>query len=249
MDAPAARLMPQPLVVESPTLVRHIDLGYARFDVPLQINGEVVQHGNTQFFTIADSTASEHNLTVCPLATDSRPELQSLFDQYERVAGRRPKSYWEVEKAILFANPFSVWTIPFRGRKRAVLDMQLVTIKGLTLNRADTVLLYETENIGAIVTVRPDMSCITIADKRHGTEQRFLVRPADAQAVASALIQSYHLETMDFSEPQLLKLAAQAGIRRREMPADSTDASVASESARLQAVVDEVRKRRAAAGH
>ena len=124
-----------------------------------------------------------------------------------------------------------------------MIDAMLLSIKGLIAAGAVSIRFHESDQIGVFVTIRPDLALIRIADKSHGTEQCFMVAPtADAEGIASALVQTYQIRTTDFSEANLLRLAATAGIRHQTLPM----AVGPNESVRLQEIVDEVRKRRAA---
>ena len=252
MDSPTARLVPAPLVIRASTSARHIDLGYVKFDLPARIPGDILEQGDSLFFTIGDPKTPKHFCTICPLVSDHTPQIQSLLDQFERVSGERFETHWELERASLFAQPFSVWTIPFRGRRRSAGDAMLLLMKTLTTYQAESVLFYENDSIAAVVSLRPALGVIGITDKRNGAEQHFMVSPADAAEIASMLVQTYRIQTTDFNRVSLLRLASLAGIRRRAMPApaESTNVDLASESARLQAIIKEVRKRHdAASGH
>lgn len=226
--------------------VRQIDLGFVSFSVPERITGELVQHDGTLFLTLG-STPPRAAITICPIVSEKDPEIKQLLHQYHELSGERVATYWNLRKRLLHTQPFSVWSIPFRGLRRTVADLSLLVLKGLDSGGAERIWIYEDANVGMTIAPLPDVIIIQVHDKLSSAAQSFLFRTDidEPLEVAAAIATSYRVKTTDFSPDSLLAQLRSTGVSQSNTSSETAAAlSLLDEEERLRKIAEEVRARR-----
>jgi hypothetical protein len=222
MKTPGANLAPARLQVVPVNSVRRINLGFAEFDIPANISGEPVRHGDSLIIVLSEPSRNDKGVIIgAPLADDS-PDVAKLVRDYSRFAESPTTSLFEIRKRALYVQPFSVWSVPFRGLKRTRDDSVLLMLKLVMAANAIKVQLFEGSEIDVIVTQRSDGSEILLADKRAGIEQEFWLRgnAGNVSELASALVRSYRFTATEHDNASLVALLAATGIRDAATPAE-----------------------------
>lgn len=247
MKAQGVNVVPTPFELVPVESVRPVNLGFAEFEVPAAITGEIVRHDDTLFVSVIQTPDRRAGLTIAPPTPDNDPQAAKFIRDYARLMEVPPPSLFEIQKRALYAQPFSVWSVPFRGWKRARATMVLLALKFLQTGSVSRLEVSEDSAFGVIVAYRPDFTEIQFTDKKAGVSQRFLLDPANeirnAIELASTLARSYRFTTDLRADAELLPLLASTGITQRLTA--RRDPTSPDEIARLEAVAEEVRARRA----
>ncbi|ACB75459.1 hypothetical protein [Opitutus terrae] len=244
MKAQGVDLIPAPLELVAVESVRSVDLGFATFDLPAGFVGELVRHDDSLFVSVLSNPESRPGLTICPPLSNTDPEVNRFVQDYARFMEGSTPSLFEIRKRALYAQPFSIWSVPFRGLKRSQADTVLLALKLPETGGVTRLRVFESADIGIIISDRPEFSEVRLADKRSGVEQAFLLSAGAGNAVelASTLVRSYRFTTTERGEGDLLPLLAKTGIRQHLSIGGS--GAPMDEASRLEAVAAQVRKRR-----
>lgn len=244
MKAQGIDLRPTPLELVAVESVRSVDLGFATFDIPAGLVGELVRHDDSLFVSVFSNPQDRSGLTICPPVSAGDPEVNRFVQDYARFMEVPIPSLFEIRKRALYAQPFSIWAVPVRGLDRSRADAILLVLKLLETGSVTRLRVFEGADIEIIIADRPEFSEIRLGDKRSGVEQAFLLRSDASSAVelASTLVRSYRFTTTARGEAELLPLLAKTGIRQQLSIGES--GVPMDEASRLEAVAAEVRKRR-----
>jgi hypothetical protein len=244
MDSPGVRLIPERLELQPTTGGRAVDLGFAEFRLPERLSTFLVRHDESLFVSAAEGPEAKPVLTICPPAFEGDHEVQSLLGSYAELTGVKLASYHELELEVLSAQPFSVWSVPFRGVRSSIRDAALLTMKSLTTSGATKLNGYANERFQVVVTTLREMTEVKLTDKERGVSQSFLLanvaEPPDE--LVSCLVRSYRFKSASNMPDQLLAQLAATGMHQRVTVASASNDT--SESRRLEEVANAVRDRR-----
>ncbi len=248
LEAKGVDVFPTALTLSPPPAVRHVDLGFVSFAIPERIKGELVQHEESLFVTVAEANSSESGLTICPLVSEDDPEFAQVLRHFEELTGEPVSTYWELRKRMLHTQPFSVWSMPIRGFRRTVADLALLVLKALDCGGADEIWIHEDADVAITLTQRDGMNFIQLHEKRSRSGQQFMLRTGlvDPRDIVAALAASYRVNTTEFDEETLRTKLRATGIRQFfSSSGDTTSATTPlDEAERLSRIADEIRARR-----
>ncbi len=243
MSNKSAEVQLEPYVLKPLTVpTRLINLGFARFELPASILGEPWQVGDNLFIVFG----AGDGLFFGPPISESDEAMVSALESISVLTDAKVDSLFELKKRALAARPFTVWSLPILGKRKAALGATLITLKSLFAFDAPVVRVIETSELGIFVALTPRHTVIAIYDKRKRISQELFIPPEaiDIDQVMAALIASYRFTSHETTRDGWIAEMKAAGIQSR--PEAASDTSQLDEEKRLTQVADEVRQRRAA---
>jgi hypothetical protein len=240
-NAPGIRLEVGRFVPTSVAEFRTLDLGYEHVSVPQSLKGGLVRFTGSNFISLQDGNTS--SLTFGP-PIDSREKDRAVFlHQMESLTGASVSSWYELNKLELAQQPFTVWQIPRIGRRKAIAQMTLLTMKSVEYSRALLVREWEDDRVGLIVTDEHEFTVATIADRKTEISQEIFIdrsvkNPAE---VLSAIVTSHDFHIGE-ADPKIVEhLISGADIKKVDLA--GTECGLA-EARRLDTAEAEVKARR-----
>jgi len=243
MSSRSAKVQLEPYALKPRTVpTRLINLGFAQFQLPASISGEPVQVGDNLLVVLG----ANGGLVVGAPLSDTDEEMASILNSVSTLADDKIDSLFELKKRALVVRPFTVWSLPVMGKRKAILGATLIAIKSLFAFDSPVMRVVENSELGAFIAETPNLTAIVIHDKQKRASQEFFISPGaiDIDQVMAALMASYRFTSDETMREKWIEQMRAAGIRQR--PELLTDAERPDEMVRLHQVADEVRERRAA---
>jgi hypothetical protein len=216
MSAPSAQVRLEPYALKPLTVqTRPINLGFAHFELPASLGGEPVRVGDDLLIVL---DANEGILFGSPFS-DFDAGVASMLASASVLADHPVGSLFELKKQALAARPFTVWSLPVLGKKRAIFGATMVSLKGLFSYAAPVVGMIEMPELGLFIAQTPDRTVIAVHDRRKGISQEFVIPPAvaDVDQIVAALAASYRFTSDETSNDKWIDQMNEAGVRSRHV--------------------------------
>jgi len=229
--------------VTEPTEI--INLGFARFEVPKSLVG-VLTVQNDFFVVTSAGDSAEVKYSAGPPVSDDDPDIVQLLTASSQITGELVETSYALRKRSLSVHPFTVFDIPFKGRRQAAEDAALLLLKDTFSAGAPVVWQGETERVGLLWAEGERVNIITVFDKQKRVSQAFLLNPDSKQvaAFAATLLATYRFIS-DANDVTIWKAdARKAGVHFQPEESNS-GRGLLSEEERLERIAEEVRVLRA----
>jgi len=224
-NEPAAKLVPRyfkPAPITWP--VRHLDIGYAKFDVPATLTNALTRVGDSstlRFESLAKGPAQGEGFIMAPVQVTELDSTQ-LLESLTPLGGRKYESLFELKKHAFDTLPPSVWSgFTKAGRKRMAHDLCLLAIK-ITMAGEGAVGIVENERIGLIATERGDTMFFDLHDKKSRSVQVIgfskVLLGVKSEEVIASIFHTYALLGTEFSERSLRAALENSGFPSTSQP-------------------------------
>jgi hypothetical protein len=193
--------------------IRRVSLGYGVVSLPESVAGEPVVLNNNMVGISADKPGYPI-FFMAPVREKSAGA--DLIKPLEQLTGKPVGNWFEVQKIVFSAQPFTFVEMLMMGRQRIAATTLLLTVKSMGNNDVAAVQIAEADGIGAVILFNSRGALVQIFVQRHGTVQTMFVDKAmigKLPEIVSAVISDYDLRLEDDSEVAIQKLIEKAGIR------------------------------------
>lgn len=228
-----------------------VSLGYAEIQLPDSITQIPFRVAPSTFLMMMDSSNNFQNPPDLIFFGPFNPkwtESQETLDSVNLLSKKPVVDWFELQKKILQSVSFDVWDSLKNGSDWTAKESILLLLKKRLFGKFESSEIYQNDQMGLCLIRGLELTRIIVTHRESGREIHLESRLdyESNRQIATALIHSFRpLGEWDTLEG-IVQLIDDSGIPLVDEPPSSPVAfDIHSEVARLQAVVDEVKRRRA----